>query len=324
MQRGENKNKGEFIYMDKQWLEVEIITTSEAAEAITGILYNTGVQGVSIMDPKDVEEKIKSPGLDWIEEYPMSINDATIVKAYYKDTDKFRDDLQYIKESVMNLDRFGLDKGEGKVTVKSVNEEDWENNWKEYYKPTKIGERIVVKPTWEEYSQKENEIIVELDPGMAFGTGTHETTRLCVRALEKYVKDDSVVFDIGTGSGILAIAAAKLKARKVVGVDLDPVAVDSAKQNAGINNLNNIEVLHGNLIDVVEGKADIVVANILADIIKILTEDVKSVLVDGGYFISSGIILDRKDDVVAKLEECGFKVEEIDVDGEWCCIIAKA
>ncbi|MFU0825381.1 50S ribosomal protein L11 methyltransferase [Clostridium sp.] len=310
--------------MDKQWLEVEIITTSEAVEAITGILYNTGVQGVSILDPKDVEEKIKSPGLDWIEEYPISPDDSAVIKAYYKDSEKFKDDLQYIKESVMNLDKFGIDKGEGKVTVKSVNEEDWANNWKKYYKPTKIGERIVVKPTWEEYSADKDEIVLELDPGMAFGTGTHQTTRLCVRALEKYVSNDAIVFDIGTGSGILAIAAAKLKAKKVVGVDLDPVAVDSAKKNSKLNNLENIEILHGNLIDVVEGKANIVVANILADIIKVLTEDVKSVLVDGGYFISSGIILDRKDDVIAKLEECGFKIEEVTVDGEWCCIIAKA
>lgn len=310
--------------MDKEWLEVQIVTTSEAVEPITGILYNTGVQGVSIMDPKDVEEKIKSPGLDWIEEYPMKLDDPTIIKAYYKESEKFTDDLQYVKESIMNLDNLDIDKGEGSVSVKRVNEEDWENNWKEYYHPTKIGEKIVVKPTWEDYNQKENEIIVELDPGMAFGTGTHETTRLCVRALEKYVKEDSIVFDIGTGSGILAISAAKLKANKVIGVDLDPVAVDSAKQNTAINNLNNIEILHGNLIDVVEGKADIVVANILADIIKILTEDVKSVLKDGGYFISSGIILDRKDDVIEKLEECGFAIEDVDVDGEWCCIIAKA
>ncbi|KYH28573.1 MULTISPECIES: 50S ribosomal protein L11 methyltransferase [Clostridium] len=310
--------------MYKQWLEVQIITTSEAVEAITGILYNTGVQGVSILDPKDVEEKIKSPGLDWIEEYPISLDDSAIIKAYYKDSEKFKHDLQYIKESVMNLDKFGIDKGEGKVTVKSVNEEDWANNWKKYYKPTKIGEKIVVKPTWEEYSANKGEIVVELDPGMAFGTGTHETTRLCVRALEKYVNKDAIVFDIGTGSGILAIAAAKLKAQKVVGVDLDPVAVDAAKKNSKLNNLENIEILHGNLIDVVKGKANIVVANILADIIKVLTEDVKTVLVDGGYFISSGIILDRKDDVIAKLEKCGFKIEEVNVDGEWCCIVAKA
>lgn len=310
--------------MDKEWLEVEIITTSEAEEAITGILYNTGVQGVSIMDPKDVEEKINNPGFDWIEEYPMSLDDPTIIKAYYKEDAKFNENLLYIKQSIMNLDRFGIDKGEGKVTVKRVDEEDWENNWKKYYHPTKIGERIVVKPTWEEYEAKEEEIVVELDPGMAFGTGTHETTRLCARALEKYVKKDSVVFDIGTGSGILSIAAAKLNAKKVVGVDLDPVAVDSAKKNIAINDLNNIEILHGNLIDVVEGKAHIVVANILADIVKILTEDVKKVLLEGGYFISSGIILDRKADVIEKLEECGFEIEEINADGEWCCIIAKA
>ncbi|MGY0372410.1 50S ribosomal protein L11 methyltransferase [Clostridium sp. JNZ J1-5] len=311
--------------MDKQWLEIEIVTSSEAADAVTGILYNTGVQGVAIIDSKDVEEKKQSSdGFDWVEVDFLEIKDGAIVKAYYKEDEKFNEYLQYVKESVMNLEMFGLNKGEGKITVKKVNEEDWENNWKVYYKPTKVGKRIVVKPTWEEYEKSEDEVIIELDPGMAFGTGTHETTRLCMQALEKYVKSDSTVFDIGTGSGILAITAAKLNAKKVIGVDLDPVAVDAAKENVGLNNLSNIEILYGNLMDVVDGKADIVVANILADIIKILAEDVKKFVVEGGCFIASGIILDRKDDVIEKLNECGFSIEEVNTDGEWCCIVAKA
>ncbi|MEA4828029.1 MAG: 50S ribosomal protein L11 methyltransferase [Clostridium sp.] len=311
--------------MDKQWLEIEIVTSSEAADAVTGILYNTGVQGVAIIDSKDVEEKKQSSdGFDWVEVDFLEIKDGAIVKAYYKEDEKFNEYLQYVKESIMNLEMFGLDKGEGKITVKKVNEEDWENNWKVYYKPTKVGKRIVVKPTWEDYEKLEDEVIIELDPGMAFGTGTHETTRLCMQALEKYVKSDSTVFDIGTGSGILAITAAKLNAKKVIGVDLDPVAVDAAKENVGLNNLNNIEILYGNLMDVVDGKADIVVANILADIIKILAEDVKKFVVEGGCFIASGIILDRKDDVIEKLNECGFSIEEVNTDGEWCCIVAKA
>lgn len=311
--------------MDKQWLEIEIVTSSEAADAVTGILYNTGVQGVAIIDSKDVEEKKQSSdGFDWVEVDFLEIKNGAIVKAYYKEDEKFNEYLQYVKESVMNLEMFGLNKGEGKITVKKVNEEDWENNWKVYYKPTKVGKRIVVKPTWEEYEKSEDEVIIELDPGMAFGTGTHETTRLCMQALEKYVKSDSTVFDIGTGSGILAITAAKLNAKKVIGVDLDPVAVDAAKENVGLNNLSNIEILYGNLMDVVDGKADIVVANILADIIKILAEDVKKFVVEGGCFIASGIILDRKDDVIEKLNECGFSIEEVNTDGEWCCIVAKA
>lgn len=311
--------------MNKQWLEVEIITSSEAAEAVTGILYNTGVQGVAILDEEDIKEKkSSSDGFDWVEVDFLNSIEGAIVKAYYKEDSKFNEYLQYIKESIMNLDRFGLDKGEGKITVKRVDEEDWENNWKVYYKTTKVGERIVIKPVWENYQKSEDEVIVELDPGMAFGTGTHETTRLCIKALERHVKDNSIVFDIGTGSGILAITAAKLNAKKVIGVDLDPVAVDAAKENVSLNNLNNIEILHGNLMNVVEGKANVVVANILADIIMILAEDVKEFIEKEGCFISSGIILDKKQDVIDKLEQLGFSIQEVEVDGEWCCIVAKA
>lgn len=217
----------------------------------------------------------------------------------------------------------GIDTGLAKVESEKMHEEDWANNWKKYYKPTKIGERIVVKPIWEEYDAKENELVLELDPGMAFGTGTHETTRMCIQALDKYVKEDSTIFDVGCGSGILAIAAAKLGAKKAIGVDLDPVAVESANENVGLNNLNNIEILYGNLVEVIDGKADIVVANIIAEVICILTEDVKRVLKKDGYFITSGIIHDRVDMVTKKLEEVGFEVLEINKDGEWNCIVAK-
>ena len=221
------------------------------------------------------------------------------------------------------LKEIGIDTGLAKVESEKMHEEDWANNWKKYYKPTKIGERIVVKPIWEDYEAKEDELILALDPGMAFGTGTHETTRMCIQALDKYVKEDSTVFDVGCGSGILAIAAAKLGAKKAVGVDLDPVAVESANENVGLNNLDNIEILYGNLVDVIEGKADIVVANIIAEVICILTEDVKRVLKTDGYFITSGIIHDRVDMVTNKLKETGFEVVEINKDGEWNCIVAK-
>lgn len=310
--------------LEKEWIEVTIITSSEAVEPVSGILYNTGVQGVSIQDSKDVEFKKKHPGdWDYFDEKLLDIKDGAVIKGYYKEDENFKSYIECIKEGINNLESFGVDKGQGLVLVNKVNEEDWENNWKKYYKPTKVGEKIVVKPIWEQYKPQEDEIIVELDPGMAFGTGTHETTRMCIKALEKYVHKDSIIFDIGTGSGILSISAAKLEAQKVLGVDLDAVAVDSAKKNVEFNNLKNIDILHGNLMEVVDGKADIIVANIIADIIMLLTKDVKQFLKKGGYFISSGILLERKDEVVKTLEVNGFDIKEINTDGEWCCIVAK-
>ncbi|MBC2579250.1 50S ribosomal protein L11 methyltransferase [Clostridium sp. DJ247] len=310
--------------MDKEWIEVTIVTSSEAVEAVSGILYNTGVKGVSIEDPEDIEFKKKNPGdWDYFDETLLEVKEGAIVKGYYKQDEKFDEYLQYIKDSVNNLEQYGIDKGQGLVTAGKVSEEDWENNWKKYYKPTKIGEKIVVKPIWESYEKKDDELVLELDPGMAFGTGTHETTRMCIKALEKYVKPESRVFDIGTGSGILSIAAAMLKAKEAIGVDLDPVAVKSAEENVKYNHLNNIKILHGDLMEVVEGKADIIVANIIADIIIFLTDSVKNFIVEGGYFISSGIIKDRKDHVVDKLSKSGFLIEEVNTDGEWVCIVAK-
>lgn len=310
--------------MDKDWIEVAIFTSSEAVEAVSGILYNTEVKGLSIEDPEDIEFKKNHPGdWDYFEESLLNVKEGAIIKGYYKYSEKFDEYLRYIKDSINNLEQFGIDKGKGLITVCKVNEEDWENNWKKYYKPTKIGEKIVVKPIWEEYCTKDEEIVVELDPGMAFGTGTHETTRMCIKALEKYVKPEFKVFDIGTGSGILAISAAKLKAKEVIGVDLDPVAVKSASENVKYNDICNIKILQGNLMEVVNGKADIVIANIMADIIIFLTEGVKDFIVPGGRFISSGIIKDRKDDVINKLEASGFNIEEVNIDGEWVCIVAK-
>ncbi|BDR65005.1 ribosomal protein L11 methyltransferase [Clostridium tetani] len=308
---------------DKDWIELTIITSSQAVEAVSAILYNTDVQGIAIEDSKDVEFQKKNKGdWDYFDETLINIEEGAVIKAYYREDESFMKYLKYIEESVKNLEQLGFDKGKGIVTTSKVNEEDWENNWKKYYKPTRVGEKIVIKPIWEEYEENPEEIILELDPGMAFGTGTHETTRMCIESLEKYVKEEDVVFDIGTGSGILGIAAAKLNAKKVIGVDLDEVAVDSAKKNVGFNQLDNIEILHGDLMEVVKGKCNIIVANIIADIIILLSKDVKKFLENGGYFISSGIIKDRKEEVVDSLKENGFKIEEIKEQGEWVCVVA--
>lgn len=311
--------------MDGTWIEVRVITKSEALEPISGIFYSLDCKGVAIEDPEDILGREQGP-LTWdfadinVLEHKGKV---AVVKAYFAEEDNIEDVLEYVNERLTELKEMGLDLGEAKVEHEKMYEEDWANTWKQYYKPSKVGEKIVVKPIWEEYEAKEGELVVDLDPGMAFGTGTHETTRMCIQALERYVKEESTVFDVGCGSGILAIAAAKLGAKLAVGVDLDPVAVESSIENVGYNKLNNIEILHGNLVEVIDGKADIVVANILAEIICILTDDVKRVLKDGGIFITSGIIHDRVDMVCEKLEATGFEVIEKNRDGEWNCIVAK-
>ena len=311
--------------MDGTWIEVRVITKSEALEPISGIFYSLDCKGVAIEDPEDILGREQGP-LTWdfadinVLEHKGKV---AVVKAYFAEEDNIQDVLAYVNERLEELKEMGLDLGEAKVEHEKMHEEDWANTWKQYYKPSKVGEKIVVKPIWEEYEAKENELVVDLDPGMAFGNGTHETTRMCIQALERYVKEESTVFDVGCGSGILAIAAAKLGAKLAVGVDLDPVAVESSIENVGYNNLSNIEILHGNLVEVIDGKADIVVANILAEIICILTDDVKRVLKDGGIFITSGIIHDRVNMVCEKLEATGFEVIEKNRDGEWNCIVAK-
>lgn len=311
--------------MQGTWIEVRVITKSEALEPISGIFYGLDCKGVAIEDPNDILEREQGP-LTWdfadinVLEHK---GEFAVVKAYFSEEDNIDEILEYVNEKMNELKEMGIDTGLAKVESEKMFEEDWANNWKKYYKPSKVGEKIVVKPIWEEYEIQGEELVVELDPGMAFGTGTHETTRMCIQSLEKYVKEDTTVFDVGCGSGILAIAAAKLGAKMAVGVDLDPVAVESAKENVGFNNLDNIQILYGNLVEVIHGKADVVVANIIAEVICILTEDVKRVLKDKGCFITSGIIHDRVDMVTKKLEETGFEVVEINKDGEWNCIVAK-
>lgn len=310
-----------------KWIEVTIKTTTEAVEAITNILDELRTGGVMIEDPKDFLFQKKNE-LDWdyVEEevFNKSGQDGVLIKTYISEERNVVEVVENIKHRVLSLRDFGIDIGEGSVSLGQVNESDWANEWKKYYKPTKIGQRIVVKPTWEDYKPENGELIIELDPGMAFGTGTHETTSMCIRELEKYVNEDSKVFDIGCGSGILAIAAAKLGAKEVLAVDLDEVAVKVSKENVEENNVSDsVEVRHGNLMDVVKDRADVVVANIIADIIKILAKDVHNFMKKDAVFISSGIILDKIEEVKESLIENGFEIIDIKKLGEWSAIVSK-
>ncbi|HBF7898218.1 50S ribosomal protein L11 methyltransferase [Clostridioides difficile] len=309
------------------WIEVTIKTTTEAVEPITNILYEQGAGGTVIEDPKDFLFQKKNE-LDWdyVEEEVFKKNeeDDVLIKTYVSEEKNVMEFVEIIKQKVLGLKDFGIDIGEGSVSLAQVNEADWANAWKAYYKSTKVGQRVVVKPTWEDYAMQEGDLIIELDPGMAFGTGTHETTSMCIRELEKYVNKDSKVFDIGCGSGILAIAAAKLGAKEVVAVDLDEVAVKVAKENVLENKVEkSVSVMHGNLTDVIKDKADVIVANIIADIIKILAKDVQNFMKEDAIFISSGIILDKVEEVKESLIENGFEIVEVQKLGEWSAIVSK-
>ena len=310
-----------------KWTEVLIKVDPQAVEAVTDILYGLGAQGVAIDEPVDVE-RLREDELYWdyIDEKLLE-NDTeeTKIMAYFSEEEtNLPEKIAVIREKIKNLTEFGLSIGSGAVELSNVNQEDWESAWKQYFKPVHVTDRIVVKPEWEEYSPQEGEIVIEIDPGMAFGTGTHETTSMCINQIEKNLKAGDRVIDIGSGSGILSMAAVLLGAQRATGVDLDPVAVRVALENVELNNLQDkIEILHGNLTDVIREKADIVVANIMADIILILLEDVREFIKDDGLFISSGIIQEKRAAVEARLLEKNFSIVEVETKGEWCAITAQ-
>lgn len=308
------------------YIELQVITTTEASDAVSEILYNEGASGVLIEDPNDFNALNKNKkSWDYIEdELIKQIGEDAKVKGYFLSEEFNEAVLRSIVDRIDKLEGFGLNKGKGIVTTREVSDEDWANAWKKYYKPVKVGERVVIKPTWEEYNVKADEVVIELDPGMAFGTGTHETTIMCVKLLEKYIKGGSTVFDVGCGSGILGITAAKLGAEKVICVDIDEVSCRVSGENAEINKVaEKVDVSCGNLLDVVSGKADVIIANIIADIIISFSEDAMSFLTKGGIFISSGIIRDRRDEVLIKLRAEGFIILEVMEMGEWCAIAAE-
>jgi len=211
------------------------------------------------------------------------------------------------------------------ILVETINEKDWNEEWKKYFKPKKVTKKIVIKPEWEEYKKNsEDEIIIEIDPGMAFGTGTHGTTSMCMELLEKYISaENNSVLDVGCGSGILSIAAKLLGADEVTGIDIEDIAITTSYDNAKKNNISDIEFLQGDLTKNVDIKADIVVANIIADIIIILLNDVKENLKGNKIFIASGIIIDKEDEVVEAIKDAGFEILDIKYNDEWVAVAAK-
>jgi ribosomal protein L11 methyltransferase len=306
------------------WVEIKIKTSTEAIEAISNIFYEAGVMGVVIEDPRDYLRPQDEKQWDYVE-IPEGIDfEEAVVTGYLVEDSSLAERVREIGERVKQLPEYGLNIGKGEMAMATVSDTDWANAWKKYYKPTHIGKSLVVKPSWEVYQPEAGEIVIDLDPGMAFGTGTHETTRLCMELLEKYMKSGFAVIDIGCGSGILSIAAGKLGASHVVAIDRDDVAVKVARENVERNNLSSVvKVLKGDKLRDISFKADIIIANIIADVIIELSEEVPLNLKEGGLFLASGIIKDRKLSVVEALEKNGFDIVEESEKGEWVALVSK-
>jgi len=293
-------------------------------ELVSEILQELGAGGVVIEDPALLNEYIRSGLWDYTDLKESDETEVVTVKAYWAMDDALEGKLQNLAARLAALRVNGVDKGAGTVSWRAVADEDWSETWKEFFHTEKIGERTVIKPTWEDYEAKAEEIVVELDPGAAFGTGQHTTTALCIRALETLVKPGMTVFDVGTGSGVLSIVAAKLGAGRVEAVDFDPVAVRIAAENVRQNGVANVvRTGQSDLMKSVEGKADLIIANIIADIIVRLFGEVKESLAAGALMLLSGIIEDRLHDVTKAAARHGFHVERIEEEKGWAAVIVR-
>jgi len=320
------------------WLQVSIYTSPEGIEPLCGRLYNLGITGVEIQDKDDFEDFLENNKQYWDyvdEDLREKMSGETRVKIYVSDNETGHNQLSAVRDDLVSFKSLDSDNlfGSLRVEIDTMHEEDWENNWKQYFKPIYVGDRLVIKPEWETIPDGDGKIVFNIDPGMTFGSGQHETTRLCVETLDTTVKKGDKVLDLGCGSGILSIIALMLGAGEARAVDIDPNCKKIAYSNAALNGIGKevYTVLDGNILIDEEFKSsteksgpyDIVVANIVADVIIPLASDVRRYLKDGGTFIASGIIEMRIDEVKEAIEKNGFEIQEIKKENDWYCIISR-
>ena len=309
--------------MNDKWAEISIHTTQEATEAVAAVFHELGAGGVVIEDPDLIQSYRRSGNwTDCIFPDEPAVDFVKVV-AYLPSDEELPGKLRILSTRIDELAGHSLDKGKGTIRWREVREAEWADSWKQYFHTSRIGERFVVKPSWEEYSPQPDDIVLDLDPGMAFGTGTHGTTILCLESIEDMVKPGMTVFDVGAGSGILSIAAAKLGAVIVKAVEYDAMATDTAHQNVAVNGVGSIvEVSRGDLLDGITGQADIIVANLIADLILKLAPALPVHLKPTGCFVGSGIIKERLPDVTNALAQQGLSVTRVTEAGEWAAVVA--
>ena len=308
-----------------KYFEFHIKTSVAAIDAVTNILYNFGSTGVMINNPLDEDFTNQEEGKwDYYDPQNLTLDfEGALLTGYFEEIDPIQT-CEEIKESIAALATFDIDTGLAEIDYKEIFPSDWENEWKKYFKPFRLGNHIVIKPTWETFETLPDDLVIEIDPGNAFGSGTHETTSMCIEMIEKYMKTTDTVVDVGCGSGILAIAAGKLGSKSIIAVDIDENAVNTAKENVALNGLTEVtDVRHGDLISVISEKADLVVANIIADIIVKLSDDIDKILKPDALFISSGLIMNKVDWVIEELALRQFEIIEVMKKGEWAVVVSK-
>lgn len=304
------------------WQELTITVSREAEEAVSNILIDLGSQGVAIDDSADYLGQVDQYG----ELFPeVEQSERVRITGYYPDSVDIEDIAAQANERLAELDGFGLETGDIELTRQELAEEDWADNWKKYFEPARITHDLTIVPSWTDYEVTTGEKIIKLDPGMAFGTGTHPTTKMSLFALEQVLRGGETVLDVGTGSGVLSIASSLLGAKEIFAYDLDDVAVRVAQENIALNaGTENIHVAAGDLLRGVEIEADVIAANILADILVNLTDDAYRLLKDEGYLIMSGIISEKWEMVRESAEVAGFFLETHMIQGEWnACVFKK-
>lgn len=312
------------------WVELTIHTTTAGADIVSEALMSEGATGTMVEDRADIPDPDKPNGY-WEIIDPNLINtlpEDVVVHAWFEPDEKLADRMGALKTRMAELKaaELGIDMGTLEISTANVHDEDWSEVWKKFYKPFRAGKRLVVKPTWELYDAQEDDLVMEIDPGMAFGSGTHETTGMCLELLEDVMLRQPVhsVIDVGTGSGILAIGAAMLGAEDVLAIDIDPTAVKVARENVENNHLSHIiRAVEGNLLESTDGVCEVCVANIIADVICMFAKPLVSHIVRDGLFICSGIIREREQDVVNALNEASYTILEIRRKGEWVAILSR-
>lgn len=318
-----------------KWIKVTVETSTEATDMLSYLLNEIEVEGIEIEDkiPLSEEDK-KAMFIDILPELPPD-DGVAYISCYVDENRNIEEIKTYIGEQLEEMSAY-MSVGTGKITIGETEDKDWMNNWKEFFHPFRLEDNIVIQPTWTEVlDAKEDDIVIHIDPGTAFGTGSHETTKLCIANLKKYMKEDgtSEVLDAGCGSGILSIIAMKLGAKRVYGIDIDPLAVQASIENMELNHVakEDYQIVKGDVIgdsefarSVVEiGQYDIVVANILADVIIPLSGVIRPFLKENGVFITSGIIDQKENAVKEALLANGFDIIDTTYMGEWVSIVAK-
>lgn len=306
----------------EMWQELTLTVSRQAEEIVSNLLIELGSQGVAIEDTADYLKE-ESPFGELVPEIEQS--ELIKITGYYPETQNLTLLSETLTEKLLELTAIEPVLANVTVTSQALKEEDWAKNWKKYYEPARISHDLTIVPSWTEYEPRSSfEKIIKLDPGMAFGTGTHPTTKMSLFALEQVLRGGETVIDVGTGSGVLSIASILLGAKEVYAYDLDDVAVRVAKENISLNpGMENVHVATGDLLRGVTQKADVIVANILADILVYLTDDAFQLVEKEGYLILSGIIADKLEMVLSKALSSGFFLETRLIQGEWNALVLK-